>query len=105
MVSTDDVVRYLGLVDFPADRDEIVERATEAEAPPEVRKALRAMPPVVYHNKAEVARSAHVDANDGETLSQKALQARDKTHLRVAQHERDVHPAEPELEPGRRPRP
>jgi hypothetical protein len=104
MVSTDDVVRFLGLVDFPADRDEIVERATEAEAPPDVRRALRAMPPVLYRNKAEVARSAHVDASDGGTLSHQALQARDKRHLRVAQHEREVHPT-PELAPGRRPRP
>ena len=60
MLTTDDVVRFLGLVVFPADRDEIVERATEAEAPLEVRKALKAMPPVVYANKAEVARSAHI---------------------------------------------
>lgn len=104
MVSTDEVVRFLGLVDFPADRDEIVERATEAEAPPEVRRALRAMPAEVYRNKAEVARSAHVDADDG-SLSQKALQARDKKHPRVAQHERVVQPPVSELEPGRRPRP
>jgi thioesterase domain-containing protein len=105
MVSTDEVVRFLGLVDFPADRDEIVERATEAEAPPDVRRALRAMPAEVYRNKAEVARSAHVDADHGDSLSHKALQARDKKHPRIAQHEREVQPPASELEPGRRLRP
>ncbi|MCW2601489.1 MAG: hypothetical protein JWM02_3318 [Frankiales bacterium] len=88
MVTTDDVLAFLGDVDFPASRDEIVLAAQEAEAPPAVRKALRAMPPVDYQNKAEVARSARTGVSDL-TEAQWSARRRDRKHERIALAERD----------------
>ncbi|MGZ4567617.1 MAG: DUF2795 domain-containing protein, partial [Blastococcus sp.] len=47
-------------MDFPATRDETVEEAMRRGAPESVLKALRRMPPVDYHSRAEVLRSAAV---------------------------------------------
>jgi hypothetical protein len=88
MVTTDDVLYFLGEVDFPATRDELVLAAKEAEAPIAVRKALRAMPPVEYRNKAEVARSAKTDVTDL-TEAQRATRLRDRKHERIALSERE----------------
>jgi hypothetical protein len=91
MVTSDDVIRYLDLVDFPAIRDTIVEKAREAEAPPEVLKALRGMPNEVYRNKVEVARSAKTDLAEL-SPAEHAARARDKKHLRIAEPLREPHP-------------
>lgn len=84
MVTSDDVIRYLDLVDFPASRDEIVEKAREAEAPPEVLKALRGMPDEVYRNRLEVARSAKTKPAEL-SPAEHAARARDKKHQHIAE--------------------
>jgi hypothetical protein len=90
MVSEAEIVKYLGAVDFPATRDEIVQEVARQGAPEEVLKALRRMPPVDYRNRAEVLRSAAVE----EELppSEHAVRARDRTHQRIAEPLREPHP-------------
>lgn len=58
MVMAQDMILYLGAVDFPASKDDLVHAAQDAGAPEDVLKALRAMPPVEYGDKYEVLRSA-----------------------------------------------
>ncbi len=60
MATYEDVLPHLGEIDFPAEKDAIIEGAVRAGAPDEVVHALRALPPVEYGNKQEVARSAGV---------------------------------------------
>jgi Protein of unknown function (DUF2795) len=61
MTSIQDVLASLEDATFPASKDELVATAERAGAPEGVVKALRAMPPVDYANRDEVARSAHTD--------------------------------------------
>ena len=56
MVNNKQVVQYLITVSFPATKEELVRDASGTE-PEDVLKALRAMPPVEYANKAEMQRS------------------------------------------------
>lgn len=90
MVTQADVLRYLNSLDFPASRDDIVNEAEREGASPEVVRALRAMPPVDYANKYEVARSAGTDLAPEETSAEKAVKARDRRHERVAENLRQV---------------
>ena len=81
-VTSDQVVRYLGDVDFPAGKEDLLRAADDAGAPPEVLKALRAIPPVEYANRAEVARSVPTDpgADLHPSAAQRAEQARERRH-------------------------
>lgn len=90
MVTNADVLRYLESMDFPAPKEDIVREAERAGAPPEVLRALRAMPPVDYHNTEEVARSAATDLAPGASPAELAAKARDRTHERVARHMRQI---------------
>jgi hypothetical protein len=91
MVTNEDVLPYLETVDFPAAKDDIVRVAEQLGAPEPVLKALRGMPPVDYHNKAEVLRSAKTRIAE-ETPAEKAAKARDRKHQRVAEYLRDAEP-------------
>jgi hypothetical protein len=64
-VTPDEVRRYLGDVDFPADKDTLVAAVERAGAPDQVVKAVRAIPPVDYGGKDEVVRSVPVDPAPG----------------------------------------
>jgi len=94
MASAAQVIEYLKDVDFPAHRDVLVRAAEQARAPEDVIKALRAMPPEEYGNKAEVMTSAHTPAEPDQDPSVKAAQAHDKLHQRIAEPLRDVVPTE-----------
>jgi hypothetical protein len=85
MASYDDVLRYLSGLDYPAGKDDVVREAEREGAPPDVLRALRALPPVDYANGAEVARSAKIEAAPEVDRSQRAAQAREP-HTRVSQH-------------------
>ena len=89
MASYTDVLQYLSSLDYPAEKDDVVREAEREGAPPEVLKALRALPPVDYANGNEVARSAGIDAAPELSPSQRAAQARDR-HPRVSQHLRRI---------------
>jgi hypothetical protein len=60
-VTVDEVVEALRSVDFPATKDQLIQAAQAAGAPDEVIRALRAIPPVEYRNRSEVARSVPAD--------------------------------------------
>ena len=81
-VTSDEVVRYLGGADFPAAKEELLRAAADAGAPPEVLKALRAIPPEEYANRDEVARSVPTDpaADLRPSPAQRAEQAREQRH-------------------------
>jgi hypothetical protein len=90
MASEAEIAKYLGTVDFPATRDEIVEEAMRQGAPENVLKALRRMPPVDYRSRAEVLRSAAV--KEDLPPSEHAARARDRKHQRIAEPLREPHP-------------
>jgi hypothetical protein len=94
-VSSDEVVRYLGDADFPAPKEELLRVADAAGAPPEVLKALRAIPPEEYANRGQVARSVPTDpaADLHPSPAQRAEQARERRHRGphpVSEYEREV---------------
>jgi hypothetical protein len=90
MASNADVLRYLTSMDYPAGKDEIIRAAQEAGAPPDVLRALRALPPVDYHNTNEVVRSAATEVAPEVTPADLAARARDRKHQRVAQYLRGI---------------
>ena len=95
-----EVLAALDDVDFPADKDQLLRAASSASE--EVRAALRAMPPEVYQNRDEVARSvrADSDADTGYSAAQRAEQARQGGRPGQSQYMRDVPkpPIEEELD-------
>ncbi len=92
MATRDEVRVHLDDVDFPADKDRIVEVAERSGAPEDVVKALRAMPPVEYANRGEVLQSARTE--EPQDLRRAAAQTRDP-HTRIAQGDRDPGDTEP----------
>jgi hypothetical protein len=89
-ITPDTVLDYLADVDYPADKDTLLAAAERAGAPDEVLKAIRAIPPVDYRSRAEVARSVRVDPAPGRSPAQKAKQARADAPPRLAEHMRDT---------------
>ena len=67
-------------VDYPAGKEELIRVAEAAGAPEKVIRALRAIPPEVYRNRQEVARSIPDDPAEelGVTPAQRAEQARER---------------------------
>lgn len=67
-------------VDYPAGKEELIRAAEAAGAPEEVIRALRAIPPEVYRNREEVARSIPGDPAEelDVTPAQRAEQARER---------------------------
>ena len=93
--TSDEVVKYLGGAHFPAAKAELLRAAADAGAPPEVLKALRAIPPEEYANRGQVARSVPTDpaADLRPSPAQRAEQARVQRHRGphpVSQYEREV---------------
>ncbi|MBB5826154.1 DUF2795 domain-containing protein [Micromonospora carbonacea] len=89
MASYDDVLQYLSSLDYPADKADVVREAEREGAPPDVLRALRALPPVDYANGTEVARSAGIEAAPEASPARRAAQAREP-HTRVSQHLRRI---------------
>ncbi len=67
-------------VDYPAGKQELIRAAKAAGAPEELIRALRAIPPEVYRNREEVARSIPGDPAEelDVTPAQRAEQARER---------------------------
>jgi hypothetical protein len=89
-------------VDFPAAKDDLIRAARAVGAPADVVKALRAIPPVEYANRQEVARSVPADPTADRPVSpaQRAEQARLRGKPGLSQRLRDVPrpPVEEELD-------
>jgi hypothetical protein len=60
-VSLGDLEQALNTVDFPADKDKILDHAVQQRANADVQQALRSLQPVEYGNAQEVIRSVHAD--------------------------------------------
>jgi hypothetical protein len=67
-------------VDYPAGKQELIRAAEVNGAPEELIRALRAIPPEVYRNREEVARSIPGDPAEelDVTPAQRAEQARER---------------------------
>ncbi|MGI5241827.1 DUF2795 domain-containing protein [Dactylosporangium sp. CA-139066] len=91
MTTTQEVLQYLNAVDYPADREALLQEAEREGAPPDVLKAIRGMPPVVYRNKEEVGRSVKTPIAE-ETPAEKGAKARDRKHQNVAEYLRPPGP-------------
>jgi hypothetical protein len=90
-VTADEVLRYLGEVDYPADKDTLVTAAERAGASPEVVRALRAIPPSVdYRNDDEVVRSLRLDPAPSRDPGTAAQQARYDSKPGIAETSRDI---------------
>lgn len=89
-LTPEDVLRYLEDVDYPAGKEALVDAAERAGAPAAVIRSLRAIPPVEYRSRAEVARSVRVDPSAGRSPSRAAEQARTRAHTGVAEHMREA---------------
>jgi hypothetical protein len=107
-VTSDEIVRYLGGAKFPAAKEELLRAAADAGAPPEVLKALRAIPPEEYANRSQVARSVPTDpaADLRPSPAQRAEQARERRRRGpqlMSEYEREVPkpPIQDELDRGR----
>ena len=94
MPNRDDVLYFLDEVDFPASKDELVEAAGARGAPAQVLKALRAMPPVDYGNREQVARSARTD-EDAVPAAERSARLRGHKHERIALGLRDQEQGRP----------
>jgi hypothetical protein len=88
-ITPDTVLGYLEDVDYPADKDALLAAAERAGAPDEVLRSIRAVPPVDYRSRAEVARSVQVDPGAGRSPGRAAVQARTDAEPGIAEHLRD----------------
>jgi hypothetical protein len=89
-ITPETVLGYLADVDYPADKDALLATAERAGAPEEVLRSIRAIPPVEYRSRAEVARSVRIDPGAGRDPGQAAAQARAAdVRPRIAEHLRD----------------
>jgi hypothetical protein len=84
----DQVQELLIEVDYPANKDALLDEAQRRGGNDSALRALRALPPVDYANEAQVLRSIDVDPaeNRGQTKSDKNRQARENTQAGRADH-------------------
>lgn len=87
----------LSAADFPADKDQLVRCAEQAQADGDTIKALGAMPAETYDNLGEVLQSVPLD--QGQDPAEEAAQRRTHDKPGLAQGEKDVegHPIVDEL--------
>ena len=88
-LTPDQVLDYLADVDYPADKDTLVAAAERAGAPDEVLRSIRAIPPVDYRSRDEVARSVRTDPAAGRSPARAAEQARTDARPGIAEHLRE----------------
>ncbi len=79
---------WLGGVDYPAGKEQLVAAAQAGGAPQEVVAALRSIPPVEYENRSEVA--ASVPVAEGQSDSEKAREDRAPNQSGLAEGAREV---------------
>jgi len=80
--------QWLSGVDYPVHRDSLVDQAVRNGAPEHVQDALRAMPPVEYANRDEVAASVHTSQQQSD--SEKAKERGRHQHSHLAETETEV---------------
>jgi hypothetical protein len=90
--------QYLNDVDYPADKDALLESADHNGCDEDTARALRAIPPETYANFGEVLSSVPLTDDDDLSDSEKAAAHRVHTKPNVAQSARDVGPVNPIVE-------
>jgi hypothetical protein len=90
--------QYLNDVDYPADKEALLEAANRNGCDEDTARALRAIPPETYANFTEVVSS--VTLTDDEELSdaEKAEAHRMNTKANVSQSAKEVGPVNPIVE-------
>lgn len=79
---------WLNGVDYPAEKDELLSRARDNNAPDDVLAALRTIPPVSYGSRSEVETSVPVPTQ--QTDADKAEERRHHTHAHLSEAERET---------------
>jgi hypothetical protein len=79
---------WLGDVDYPAGKEQLLASAQANGAPQDVVAALRTMPPVEYANRGEVL--ASVPVTEGQSDSEKAAEDRAPNESGLAEGAREV---------------
>ncbi len=87
LTDPDALARWMGDVDFPASKEQLVAHAERAGADPEVRRALRALPLADYRNLEEVMQSVPVAVE--RTEADRARQRREHPKPGLAEHMKD----------------
>lgn len=97
--TTERLRRSLQAIDYPADKDALVDEATRTGADEDTVAALRSIPPVEYGNFNDVLASTPMDSQDeeGKTDAEKARERRHHTHPELSEQQKDV-PANPIVE-------
>lgn len=90
-----DVAEALNNLDFPANKDDIMEHVRQGGAPEPVQRLLRGLPWETYANMSEIRRAAPPDPAVDEGLSNpaRAAKTRGRHHphgRRVAEYIRDT---------------
>ena len=90
LIDQSELRTWLNGVNYPAGKEDLVSRAERNGAPDHVISALRAIPPVEYASRSEVAASVRVD--DPQSDAEKADERRHHTHDGLAEKETEVPP-------------
>ncbi|HVQ97666.1 MAG TPA: DUF2795 domain-containing protein [Mycobacterium sp.] len=90
--------QYLNDVDYPADKETLLEVATRNGCDEDTARALRAIPPETYANFQEVLSSVTLTDDDDLTDAEKAEAHRVHTKTRLAQSAKDIGPVNPIVE-------
>ncbi|BCB90189.1 DUF2795 domain-containing protein [Phytohabitans suffuscus] len=87
-----DVRAALDDLDYPASKDQVVAHVERRGGSGAALRLLRGLPLATYLNLDEIRRSVPIDpaADDGQTVDQKARQARSPHDHRIAEHLRDL---------------
>jgi hypothetical protein len=86
------VAEALNDIDFPADKQQIVDHAQQRDVEHDVLRLLRGLPVETYRNISEVRSSVPLDPaeDDGLTAGERAAKARSPHGHRVAEHLRST---------------
>jgi hypothetical protein len=90
--------QYLNDVDYPADKDALLEAANRNGCDEDTGRALRAIPPETYANFGEVLSSVALTDDDDMTDAEKSEAHRVHTKTHLAQSAKDVGPVNPIVE-------
>jgi Protein of unknown function (DUF2795) len=90
--------QYLNDVDYPADKDALLEAANRNGCDEDTARALRAIPPETYANFTEVVSSVTLTDDDELSDAEKAEAHRVHTKANPSQSAKEIGPVNPIVE-------
>jgi hypothetical protein len=90
--------QYLNDVDYPADKDALLEAANRNGCDEDTARALRAIPPETYANFTEVVSSVTLTDDDELSDAEKAEAHRVHTKANLSQSAKEIGPVNPIVE-------